>query len=105
MRIVALFLAIILFVAFPTGRAVRGWCRLAPERRSWILVISIIALGVVGWLVPKIGKLHPPWSESPSGIFLILARGIVLTVVASAALGGVVGTVLSYRDGDPNSAI
>jgi len=105
MRIVAFFVAIILFVAIPTGRAVRGWCRLAPERRPWILAASIVTLGVVTWILPKIGKLHPPWSESPSGLFLILGRGIILTVVASAALGGVAGAILSYRDQGPDSAI
>ncbi|HEU5154888.1 MAG TPA: hypothetical protein VFU03_09180, partial [Gemmatimonadales bacterium] len=75
MRIVALFVAIVLFVAVPTGRAVRGWCRVAPEKRAWFLTVSIVALGVVAWITPKIFELHPPWSESPSGIFLILGRG------------------------------
>jgi len=49
-------------------------------------------------------KLHPPWSESPSGIFLILGRGIVLTVIASAAFGALAGTVLFFRNQCSDSA-
>ena len=78
-------------------------CR--PEKGSWLLTVSIVAPGVVAWITPKIFELHPPWSESPAGIFLILGRGIVLTVVASAALGGLAGTVLSYRDRGRDSAL
>jgi hypothetical protein len=52
----------------------------APEGRSWFFPESIIALGVLAWIAPRI-------------------------VVASAAFGELTGTVLSYHDRGPDSGI
>jgi hypothetical protein len=49
-------------------------------------------------------KLHPPWSESPSGILLIPGRDIVLTVIGSCVRGAFAGTALSFRNHGPDSA-
>ena len=44
----------------------------------------------VAFVVPHIGDLEPPWSESPSGIFLVLARVLVVGGVAVVAIASLV---------------
>ena len=73
-------------IAVPIYRTVREWCRVAPHRRPWLLAAAIGALALVAVTVPGIGRLEPPFSESPLGLFVILARAIPLALVALAAL-------------------
>jgi hypothetical protein len=73
-------------IAVPIYRTVREWCRVAPHRRPWLLGAAIGALALVAVTVPGIGRLEPPFSESPSGLFVILARAIPLALLALAAV-------------------
>ena len=80
-------------IAVPIYQTVRTWCRVAPHRRPWLVAAAIIALAFVAVTVPGIGRLTPPFSESPSGLFVILARAIPLGLTAVAA----VATLLAAR--------
>lgn len=90
-------------IAFLIGMAVydtvRGWCRLAPARRPWLIALSIITLGLVVTLAPGIGKLKPPFSESPSGLFVILGRVAVLGLASVLAVATLLG---ASRSADPD---
>jgi len=66
-------------------------CRLAPRLRVWLILASVCALGGVVLLVPWAFRLKPPWSESPAGLFLILARIIPLGLIGSGAVGAILG--------------
>jgi hypothetical protein len=50
-----------------------------------LVLAALATLGVVGALVPRIGNLRPPWSESPSGLLVIGARLLGLGAMAAAA--------------------
>jgi hypothetical protein len=78
-------LALGTMLAVTVFRTVRTWCRIAPGRRPWLIALSLGALMAVAFVVPHIGELEPPWSESPSGLFLVLARVLVLGSVAVVA--------------------
>jgi hypothetical protein len=77
-------------IAVPIYHTVREWSRVAPHRRPWLLAAAIGALILVAVIVPHIGKLRPPFSESPAGIFVILARAIPLGLIALAAVATLV---------------
>ena len=98
MRILIYIGAIVLLIAVPVGRAVLRRCSSAPRYRPWIVVASLIALGVVVGLAPWVGRLDPPYSESPSGIIVVSARGLALTILLSCALGALGAVVMSYRN-------
>ena len=83
-------LALALLLGATVFRTVRTWCRIAPGRRPWLIALSLSALMAVAFVVPHIGDLEPPWSESPSGIFLVLARVAVVGGVAVMAIATLV---------------
>ena len=89
-RILLVPLALALLLGVTVFRTVRTWCRVAPGRRPWLIALSIGALMAVAFVTPHLGDLEPPWSESPSGIFLVLARLIVVGSAAVAAIATLV---------------
>jgi len=82
------------FVGVSAGKVVRGWCSERPGYRPVVVILAAITLVAVGLRIPGIGDLEPPWSESPSGIFLIIGRFFVYGSLAATALGALVGAVM-----------
>jgi hypothetical protein len=82
-----------LVIGMPMYDTVREWCRVAPERRPWLIAGAIASLVLVAIAVPRIFELKPPYSESPAGIFVILARGLPLGFVAVVAIATLIGAV------------
>jgi hypothetical protein len=102
MKLVVLATALALVLAIAVFRAVSGWCRLAPGRRPWFILAGLAALGLVGALAPGMFRLEPPWSESPSGLFLIGARLLGLGSLGVASLATVVAAATATRPADPD---
>jgi hypothetical protein len=86
MKLVAIAAALAALLGVTIYRSVRAACRKAPARRPWLVAAALVALGLVGGLAPSIGRLKPPWSESPSGLLLIGVRILGLGAMAVAAL-------------------
>ena len=79
-------------------RASAPQCRRVPSRRPWFIIGSIAILCLAGLLVPWVlAKLDPPWSESPSGIFVYLGKALVVGVPGLLALGALIGAVFPGR--------
>src|SRR5688572_8086240 len=57
-----------------------------------------VVVVLVGVAVPGIGDLDPPWSESPSGLFLILGRVVVYGSLAATSLGALVAVLMPGGD-------
>jgi protein-S-isoprenylcysteine O-methyltransferase Ste14 len=96
-KLIAAFLTVLGLIAIPAGRTVLRWSRAAPHWRPGIVVASVVVLGLVGVQVPGIGDLNPPWSESPSGLLVIMGRVLVLGLLAAVALAAVVAVGVSLR--------
>ena len=68
--------------------------------RPAFLAAGVCGVAVSAYLTPWIAKLDPPWSESPAGIFAILAKLLLVATLGLASLGAFVGAVfprLFYR--------
>lgn len=66
-------------------------CRATPTWRAPCVVLGVAGMAVSGWLVPWIAELRPPFSESPSGIFVILGKLLLVSTLAFASLGATLG--------------
>jgi hypothetical protein len=97
MELILVLLAVPLLVAVPVFRRVRSWCRAESARRPWLIGGAIAALALVAFLVPGVGALEPPYSESPSGLFVIFARVEVLGVVSCAALATLLAATVRWE--------
>lgn len=73
-------------VAAPTWGAVRRRYRADPARRVWFVLGAIAGLVAVVWYWPRVGKLSPPWSESPSGLLIVIPQLIGTGAVTVASL-------------------
>lgn len=85
--------AVALVIGVPICETVREWCRIAPDRRPWLIAAAVAILTLVAIAAPGTGELDPPLSESPGGIFVIFANAAVLgllTVIALATLFGAI---------------
>ena len=91
-----LLLAGIAVVYWAYRRAAR-YCRRVPQVRPWLILASLAALAGAVAIVPWATRLKPPWSESPSGIFLLLARFIPISLVCLSAIGAILGAILPER--------
>lgn len=78
--------AVAFVIAVPVYETVREWCRLEPRRRPWLVAGAIGSLALVAIVAPGIGKLSPPLSESPAGLFVVLAKAAALGLLAVVAL-------------------
>ena len=83
----ALLALVVLAVSIPIFRAARRRARRSGATRGLMIVGALGLLGGATALWPWVFHLEPPWSESPSGLFLIVGRGVPvgLTSVAAAA--------------------
>ena len=86
--------ATVVIIAVPIYHTVREWCRVAPHRRPWLLAAALGALAVVAITAPNIGRLSPPLSESPAGLFVILARATALGLLC---VGGIATLVAAAK--------
>ena len=90
--VVVLALSVALYVKM------RAVLRLHP---SWKLPLVLAAIATLGGMVaiyPRVGELKPPFSESPSGLFVIVGRLIVLGPIALAALATLVAAATTRTD-------
>ena len=88
----------VVVILVAVSRSVARQCHEAPERRRWFLLGSIAALIVAGLLVPWVfADLKPPWSESPSGIFIHLGKALVAGSFGLLGLGALIGALLPQK--------
>ena len=82
-------------IGFAVARGVAIRCRSVPERRRWYLVAAIATLILAALLVPWVfAKLKPPFSESPSGVFVILGKVLIAGSFGLVGLGAFIGALL-----------
>jgi len=73
-------------------RAVALRCGERPSLRAWCFVLGIAGIGIAVALIQWLYKpLEPPWSESPSGIIILLWRFLVICAFALTGLGSLIG--------------
>ena len=78
---------------------VRPLCQRRPGLRPWLMAAAVVVLVLVAVRIPRIGDLEPPWSESPSGIFLIAARVAVLGALLVAGVATIAAASVPLRSG------
>ena len=90
--LVVLFIGVI--VGVPVAQRVGRVCRRAPGARSWFIGVAIALLIAVGVAVPHLDDVIPnSMRESPAGLLPFIGAGIVLCMVAVAAVAAIVGAV------------
>lgn len=93
MRYLPLVLAFAL--AYGVARTVATRCHDTPERRGWFRAAGIAGLVIAAALVPWLfAKLKPPFSESPSGLFVILGKALIVGGLALSGVGAIIGTFM-----------
>ena len=94
-------LGIVLALAFLTGRivfaAVRSACGAHPLLRPLSIAGAGVVLAAVAWAIPRLGDLEPPYSESPSGLFVIAGRLLVVFFGSVAALATLAAALTPAR--------
>jgi hypothetical protein len=87
--VAAIALVIVVF------RAVAQRCGNDPTLRKWFAAAGMGALVIAAALIPwLLAKLKPPFSESPSGLFVILGKGIVVAGLCLVGLGSLLGATI-----------
>jgi hypothetical protein len=97
MKLILILLAVPLLVAVPVFRRVRSWCQADSDRRPWLMGAAVAALALVAFLVPGVGELEPPYSESPAGLLVIFARVEALGVIGCAALATLLAATVRWE--------
>src|SRR5690348_13837903 len=76
-------------------------CARNPHLRRWFLVGGAGALCLAGSLVPWVfAKLKPPFSDSPSGVLVILSKILVVGSLGLGGVGALLGAALPARRRD-----
>jgi hypothetical protein len=78
-------------------RKVRRVCDARPFLRVVLIVGAVAVLGTVAWALPRLGDLEPPFSESPSGLFVIAGRLLIVFFALTAALATLAATFAPAR--------
>lgn len=87
-------------IVFAGYRAAAARCRRVPTQRRWIIIASVVAIGLSALLVPwLLADLDPPWSESPAGILIYLGKALIVGVLGLGALGTLIGALAPGRAG------
>jgi peptidoglycan/LPS O-acetylase OafA/YrhL len=95
-RLLLVVLVIAIIIGVPVERRVRRICRDAPGARSWFAGAATVLLIAVGIAVPHLDDVIPDrMRESPAGLLPFVGAGLVLCIVAGAAVGAIVGAVRS----------
>jgi hypothetical protein len=94
MRLIVILSLVPVLTAVFVFRRVRRWCEREDRRRPSLIAVSIAILCLVAALVPGVFELRPPYSESPSGLIVILARGEALGILGMAAVATMVAAVI-----------
>jgi hypothetical protein len=76
---------------------VRPWCEAKPMLRPWLIAAGVVVLVLVAVRIPRIGDLEPPWSESPSGLFLIATRVAILGALLVAGVATIAAASVPLR--------
>jgi hypothetical protein len=96
---IVLMAAVVLAVGIPVFRVARRRARRSGGIRALMIVGGLVVLGGATALWPWVFHLEPPWSESPSGLILIVGRGVPLGLVSIAAAATFVGAVFASVGG------
>ena len=87
--------ALVLAIFLAAFRAVRAHMRIHPGRRHWMVAAAIATLTGLVAIYTRIWALKPPFSESPSGLFVILGRLAAVVPMALAALATLVAAAIT----------
>jgi hypothetical protein len=100
-RLIILTVAALLVigVTVPVFKAARAAARKSTTMRVVLLVVSAGVQAGAITLVPWIGRLRPPWSESPAGLFVILFRLALVGGGGLVAAATLLGAIFSGRGG------
>jgi hypothetical protein len=93
--ILALVALVALAVGTPIFRIARVWARRSATARVVMIAgsLGVVAYGVSLW--SWIGRLEPPFSESPSGLFVVVGRATVVGLGVVAAVATLLGAAFA----------
>ena len=91
----ALLALVALAVGIPIFRAARRRARGSGGSRAVMIAGALGVLGGATALWPWVFHLEPPWSESPSGLILIVGRGVPVGLISVAAAATFLGAAFA----------
>jgi hypothetical protein len=97
----AVLALVVLAVGIPIFRAARRRARRSGATRGLMVAGALGVLGGATVLWPWVFHLEPPWSESPSGLILIIGRGVPLGLISIAAVAIFLGAAFASTGVEP----
>ena len=91
----ALLALVVLAMGIPIFRAARRRARRSGATRALMIAGALALLGGATALWPWVFHLEPPWSESPSGLILIVGRGVPLGLISVASAATFLGAAFA----------